>query len=120
MSDLTKLLADLEAATEGSQGLEFKIAVAVDWHENGVSIREFQAKLRWGHASHWQFPQWTRSLDAARTLIPEGLCWEVEGGPKTGGVAVIGTVNGPMEGIAATPELALCIACLHARTAQND
>lgn len=129
---MNALIAELENAAEGSEKLDAQIlAVLV-----GGFVEQSPFNGRWCVYAHdregiqrlWspgredtfrQHAGYTTSLDAALTLVPEGLCWEVESGPKTGGVAVVGTVHGPMEGIGPTPVLALCIAALRARQAME-
>ena len=64
---------------------------------------------------------YTTSLDAAMTLVPEGLLWAVERNPVS--VQWWGSVYDAMEdltnSVAATPALALCIAALKAREASK-
>ncbi len=96
---MDNLIAELEAATEGSRALDVKICESV-------------AGLSFGK-------KFTTNLTDALTLVPEGLCWWVEFGPKAGGIAEVGTDNGPTDGFAATPALALCIAALRARQAME-
>ena len=88
------LIARLEAAKEGSRELDIAIFRAIT----------DKPRIR---------PPFSTSLDAALTLVPERCPWAVE----SAGVVELGTVNGPVEGFAATPALALCIACLRARMA---
>ena len=113
---MDNLTAELEAATEGSRKLELKIATLIDWHENGVSIREFVTRFPDANPLHWQFPKWTRSLDAALTLAAEDARWKVGDG-RDGPWA---SVAGPKIHDAATPALALCIAAVRARQATEE
>jgi hypothetical protein len=101
------LIAELEAAPKGSRELEYKIAIALDWHENGVSIQAFIEKFPDSKPLHRKFPKWTRSLDAARLLV-QGCRWEVQ----QDRTAAFASVDGETTGRIATPELALCIAAL--------
>lgn len=110
------LIARLEAATEGSRELDGAIYETV----TGVRITGPRDK-------EWLVvPFYTTSLDAALTLVPEGLCWGLNTHPEDeifnpGGAQAF--VSDMLEdGIyahadAATPALALCIAALKARCA---
>lgn len=61
---------------------------------------------------------WTRSLDAALTLVPEGWWADIEVTRKRAGVAVLqNDLCGWAAASAATPALALCAAGLRARAA---
>ncbi len=71
------LIAELEAATEGSRELELEMATLLDWHERGVSIRSFRKEFPDGNLFHWQFPKWTRSFEDALTWMPEGCVIEL-------------------------------------------
>ena len=131
------LIAELERATEGSRDLELAIALETNHKATGGqpswrSIREGVAQdgrqkflsdtLGYVH----QIPRWTRSLDAALTLVPEQCGWNMNddgegcvfqrvkraGGP---GWPIIGNCEGNT-----TPALALCIASLKARQAMKD
>jgi hypothetical protein len=59
---------------------------------------------------------YTASLDAAMTLVPEGMCWRTACFPRGQGVASAMVEGGP-ERMAATPALALTAAALRARAA---
>jgi hypothetical protein len=64
------------------------------------------------------FASFTASLDAAMTLVPEGLKWGI-GNPQDGySYATMG--NLPRAVRAATPALALCAASLRARATQGS
>lgn len=69
MTALSDLIARLEAAKEGSRELDRKIAFAVNW--NG-----FQNEDQIYKENADDIPNWTQSLDAALTLVPEG--WGAE------------------------------------------
>ena len=114
---MDNLIAELERATEGSRKLDKAIYVAL-----GLPITNKDRLDPQMIEIHLESvaPRYTTFLDAAEKLVPPGLCWEVEAGPKTGGVACVGTVHGPMEGIAVTPALSLCIAALKARQTMKD
>lgn len=106
---MTDLIERLEAATEGSRELDEEIAQAIF------------PKLKRRHASWYiddvrtNIEPFSTSLDAALTLVPEGLMWDVE----SRGAAFVGDPKMPsrMFEMAATPALALCIAALKARKA---
>jgi len=111
------LIARLERATEGSRELDFEIAEYLD--KIGVKY----ATTIEGHT-----PEWTQSLDAALSLVPEPkkLAWGVgtmkrDGDPKITYAANcrrFGRIDAgqPLfDAEAATPALALCVAALRAR-----
>jgi len=67
-------------------------------------------------------PPYTASIDAALTLVPEGLRWRVSGVPaadKAFASCATGSIMDPAtkewDGIHATPAIALCTAALKAR-----
>lgn len=71
MSDLDALIAKLEAASEGSRELDEAIAVidmgaakAEDWRDAGIT------------------PNYSRSLDAAVSLVPDGMPVDIHIGPR--------------------------------------
>lgn len=126
------VIAELEAATEGSRELSDRVAVAIGWKQtvHGDEARGYFVPryLTWTSPDgaqqppgEWWPPSVTQSLDAALSLVPEGWGWDVmhdsvaavrppdsEGDDE---LAIWGlTPNG-------TPALALCIAALRARQA---
>lgn len=100
MPDAT--LADLIARLEKAQGPDRLVDIAI-----------------WGLVGDAQpaalpIPSYTASLDAALTLVPHGKEWEMYGGVQP--VALIYYAGSRyVDGRAATPALALCIAALRAR-----
>ena len=105
---MTDLTARIEAASEGSRKLETAIAMELRWWNKGgrgLEINDFvlndrafkdgsktAAQLTWD----WPFPQWTRSIDAALTLVPEGpwygeIAWNSDGGTRAGVVLKLTT-----------------------------
>lgn len=60
---------------------------------------------------HFMAREYTGSLDAARTLMPEGAVWKVEDHPSYGPRAVVEDC----EAYAVDPILALCAAALRAK-----
>ena len=125
---LSALIAELEAAEQGSEALDKAIA-----RQLGFRIA---ASTGGPHIMHqnddmasWDLPKYSRSLDAALSLVPElcyvrvgywahgenvPLCWRALIWPP-------GPIGGPRDddwtGNAPTPALALCIASLKAREA---
>ena len=91
---LSALLANLEAATGPSRELDAKIARAVGWRErDGMLHRE------WISPAHRvaELPFFTKSLDAAMTLVPEGdwsgeIMWRF-GDAKNGGFVELNLAN---------------------------
>ena len=141
MSDLSKLFAELEAATEGSRELDYAIANKIGWRFNGEhEFKEYGVFWRDATTDEWkQLPWWTTSLDAALTLVPEGYRCSLDIPGKEGGrnhatvvkySQVLEAVNlkaKPEEIIelwnhsyAATPFLAMCVAALRARQAMEE
>jgi hypothetical protein len=142
-ADLNALADRVEALTEPSREVDVLIAVAVDWRwpdwEDGESTARGQAErhgVAWlidravnGHTSSWRgIPLYTASLDAARTLVPEG--WQCEGlnwwAEYGASCMLVGSTwdgsdwvhrfdDGRVTGGAFTPALALCAAALRAR-----
>ncbi len=117
---MDQLIAELEAAPEGSRKLDgplFRLHImpGTDWEKNKGLWWPCETTF----CERYEVRPYTTSLDAAMTLVPEGLCWEVEAGPKIGAVACVGTRYGPMEGTGTTPALTLCIAALRARQAME-
>ena len=103
------LIARLEAATEGSRELHAETAglrwnsVGFYYHQNGVD-----------HTG----PNYTTSLDAALTLVPEEFDWTL--GHTNSGLTIHAQVGPKIECFADTPALALCIAALKAREANDE
>ncbi len=107
------LLTKLGQAQEGSRELDVCVGKAVGWHGSNWSMGWLPPEVKLTEASHTRhqdMPAFTTNLQAAVDLVPEGLPWHME----SAGIVEMGTSNGPVEGIAATPALALCIAILKA------
>ena len=108
---LPGLLSRLEAAGEGSRELDW----LVECHLRGVDP---ERSLR-----HGAVDDYTTSLDAALTLVPDGSPVEMQIRPGQKSMADIGVwydEETPYYSVAkmvwaATPALALCIAALRAR-----
>ncbi len=91
------LIARLEAASEGNADLDYEIAEVTDTIER----------------------PYTTSLDAALTLVPDGMRIMVEGGMGRGAAQVWKPTMSAYFDCkrAKTPAIALCIAALKARAA---
>ena len=122
------LIAKLEAATEGSRELDADIYEAIGCEV--VRARKSRRGLNWcyrGHFPHgWLAIRWekmnhlTTSIDAALTLVPEGMFWSID---SSGSAYICQLDSGGQRGSVRvgdgeSPALALCIAALKAR--QND
>ena len=136
MSDLEKLIAKLEAATEGSRELDAFIHRERHPELADMIADHPSAAPGWlvggNHENPVTAPHYTTSLDAALTLVPEGWEWLASNRARTphtgrayihnrelvfGGIGHLST-NPKYRGeetTAATPALATCIAALRAR-----
>lgn len=123
------LLERLEAASEGSRELDIAIAEEVlgliveqiDCVNDTSPIREYSVKAL--HSNVWRnLPYYTTSLDAALALVPDGYEW-LRKSPQTMTVYRIPADDKEwaqhIDARGATPALALTIACLKAREAQQ-
>ena len=105
--DMPALIAALEAATVGSQALDYEIARLVGWEPTACDMA----------CGDDEPPAFSVNLHAALMLVPDDADWLVR---KAGDV-----LDGkPMHGLvgrhgawAATPALAMCCAALRARSA---
>lgn len=112
MTPLSDLIARLEAAKEGSADLDIEISELL--HPDEVAEGETVSIIRY-----------TRSLDAALTLVPEGWHWNAGYDPpsrgRTGNYAQLfkDDDNQAEEAwFAGTVALALCIAALKAKASK--
>jgi hypothetical protein len=141
-----ELIAKLETATEGSRELDGEIALAVvrenypDAHfvdEESKDVIQVMPGMTAGASS--ELPRYTTSLDAALLLVPEEFGWLVrsqhDGLPfancshpySTNNIWIVNGENvslppedqGHNHARAQTPAIALCIAALKARAAQD-
>jgi hypothetical protein len=108
MTDLTSLISRLEQASEGSEELDVAITRAIFGYGDEQPL--------------WYTASYTRSIDAALALVPEGMGW----GIKREGSLIVAWCDGdiaPAGNIAvrhgATPALALCRTALKAREADR-
>lgn len=122
------LIERLERASGPDRELDGRIWCALNGYVflewDGAGCR-FRAKNN-GWIGHNNIKEWTASLDAALTLVPEGYRWLVGNAwkdkhgdcPAMASVVVAGDYGGRPTS-AATPALALCIAALKARSASE-
>lgn len=127
---MNTLIAELEAATEGSRELDAEIwwdvkpSQARTTYWNGATgkphpLIDLPRSGLGYHGVCVSAPHYTTSLDAALTLVPEGWWWVINSGTQGLAKAILGA-RGSDAGAhedAHTPALALCIAALRARQA---
>jgi hypothetical protein len=104
-TDLLGLAERCEAATCRDDLLALAIARATNSVINAAPIGADGKGIE-------HFRDFTGSIDAALTLVPEGAWWNVEGSAGSGYSACTMTPN---ESIAHTPALAICAAALRAK-----
>jgi hypothetical protein len=132
MSDLAKLIKRLEKATDPDRWLDAAVVVALDirpdWLKNArgelwvddrgaVLFRDECFKRRGpGNPSlrEKDVPEYTASLDAALTLVPDNTPWMLT---RYSNATIWAEVGEEWQHQGATPALALCIAALKARVA---
>ena len=123
---IEEVIAELEKASEGSETLDKQIALVLGWTYHPENARR---TINWwidaDENERLDFPAWTRSLDAALTLVPEGHGWtagKTIQGPQAFAEVLLPYDRGEQfltyEVDAATPPIALCIAALRARSRQ--
>lgn len=116
---MNDLITRLEQATEGSQELDAAICRKV-----GIAVRMV------GVRNHLPvdnrdvpIPNYTTSIDAALTLVPEGCSVELiidnESGISYAFITPSLAIKGGSREFGCTPALALCIAALKARESDN-
>jgi hypothetical protein len=123
---LSDVIAECERASEGSRELDAEIALAIG-AAPPESFRPSAAMdagtFAIGAYGFWKAAEFTRSLDAAMTLVPNNvkrLYLEIDNGPGEGHAAHASIVPSAVDcaisfGHANTLSLALCIAALRAR-----
>lgn len=102
-TDMTDLIERLEKATGPDREIDHDIRKTVEgWHEN--------TRLT-------QVPLYTTSIDAALTLVPEGVHWQLRTSEVPGWFTSCWGDFGVTwaQYSAASPAIALCIAALKAR-----
>ena len=117
---MKSLLLKLEQAEQGSRELDVAI-----WHLVETRFQRSEIMVGWSVVPRGNrtvkddvfAPGYTTSLDAAMTLVPEGMGWGcVSNCGDAPATASCGSRGGLPQGAnAATPALALCIASLKAR-----
>jgi hypothetical protein len=129
---IDRIISRLEAAPEGSRELGYEVLLASGWsHVKNPTSKDGMGALyakRIKKPNGWiinyaDAPNPTRSLDAALTLVPEGLEFSIERrhskGMRPAYASIWSTgardVDFHANGDAATIELALCIAALKAQ-----
>ena len=131
MTALAELIARLEVATAGSRELDIAVYEAIGWRRKQFSktaptwLCPPDDGKRIAIEPFNLLPCVTTSIDAALTLVPEGMEWALSNHGQTGAeqlcwAGVFGSpfIGSECDSHAATPALALCIAALRAREAQ--
>lgn len=132
MKETDALIRQLECATKGSRGFDGDIWAIADydemwrrcgwkglWYAGHLHTKAEKAERIKRMAAHLA-PAYTTSLDAALTLVPDGMGWGVKKQQNghfawcDGDIAQAGNVA-VRYGV--TPAIALCIAALKARQA---
>ena len=108
MGSHAALIARLVETKEGTRELSDEVLVALGW-------RIGKPRRAWAPNRDFYFddqvPDPTRNLQDIVDLVPEGHPWTLD----SIGIVEMGTTTGkPVEGIAATRALAMCIAILKA------
>jgi hypothetical protein len=116
-----ELIAALEAAEGPDRALDAAIAVAAKAVPYDFEPAFMTAEWRAIYDDrHWRAPDFTASIDAALTLVPEGAFWSITmRGVKRGGFhacCALRDHNGLEWHEGTTPAIALCIAALKARS----
>jgi len=122
------IIARLEKATAPDRQLDAAIAVACKSTTGFVEhLRDEWVSKASPNSGVVPAPKYTSSIDAALTLVPEGMFWHVACGKSRpdeplGGAQIItpGPLDAIGEGEAATPVIALCIAALKARGVHGE
>lgn len=106
---MDSLIARLEAAQGGSREIDAAIAAAI-----GIAIDESVGCF---------CPEFSRSIDAALTLVPSGSWWDM--GTMADGRTFGASVGGPNNlfdterCLSLTPAIAICMAAMKARAARK-
>lgn len=132
MTELSNLIARLEAGEGPSRELDLQIQVALKRTDPSAFYNEKDDCASWHEVHEFGsttaselvggfLPHYTSSLDAAVSLVPEGMRWAVlqlPDGTYDAAVSPIGVPPLLKERESPTPALALCIAALKVR--END
>ena len=131
MAEISELIKDLEAATEGSRELSDRVLLALGWQNpmEDVGLDDHDEMIQ---SEYWYPPDMsggayspntqpdpTRSVDAALALVPEDCPWTLKGNKENGGFAELHIPGLLTIEVASTPALALTIACLKAKEATS-
>lgn len=121
---LDDLIARLEEAARPDRGLDAEIALSIGWTFHRDPFFEFWREPDGTDADdeHEEPPQFTASLDAAMTLVPEGMMWFL-GHLDPSDMRFCATMSergnvgvSTWRGFSSTATLALCIAALKAKS----
>lgn len=122
---MDELIARLEAAPEGNADLDGEIS-EIEWRQAGSpDVKHIGGGLMVSSRQSMEFqaPRYTTSLDAALTLVPEGMYWFVDSDFRTSspqaGVSRMDDEEYIFGAKASTPALALSAAGLKARAAME-
>lgn len=120
------LIARIEAAQEGSRGLDEAIALHLypGLEKKRIEDAIVGAEERWYYlGTHARIEHYTTSIDAALTLVPDRYWWGMDCAKGMSGAFIYGLYDHEDQQIAsaraATPALAICAAALRAREAAN-
>lgn len=123
---MTDLIARIESADGPDRELDAELmAISHDWKiralTKGSTYRDWcwvnRETGKWVTTSRQGY-EYTASIDAALTLVPDDLAWHISGGERRGGYVSIESGDDRVpefKGLAATPALALAAAALKAR-----
>jgi len=116
---MANLLRELELASGPDRALDRAIATAAGWRrKNGQVGEDDYWKLgdwSWTREDNEHPPRYTASIDAALTLVPEGLTWQVTGRVREDGDYFADVDVSHRCDSAHNPAIALCIAALKVR-----
>lgn len=115
---MTDLITRLEQAKEGSRELSDEVLLALGW-KTGIGTHADFTKFHApdGSPASRDRPDPTTNLQDAVDLVPERHPWTLD----SIGIVEMGSTTGkPVEGIARTLALAMCIAILKVQEAEDD
>lgn len=116
-TELDVLVERLARAAEPDRDIDYDLALSCDWKVNGgMTFRQYAMEYpKWVRRSD-EWPRYTRSIDAALTLMPERTAWSVQA-TKATFQADCRMRGETVTAQASTAAIALCIAALRARAA---
>ena len=128
--DLQRLVERIEAADVGSRELDGEIFTALGWSPVPNPTNSMGLLNRWQRAgartSHEGPPMYTKSIDDAVRLVPDGCQWRLDSHYNMAGVFAypVDPESGPYcveyAGESSNAALALCAAALRARINQEQ